>query len=58
MYVCLKLTYFAMARYEIGFKKGKTDIETYWAIWLWTKGSENNILRLLGKLFRKFLFKK
>ncbi len=47
-----------MARYEIGFKRGKTDIETYWAIWLWIKGSENNIFRLLGKLFREFFLKK
>lgn len=46
-----------MARYEIGFKKGKTEIETYWRIWLWIKGSENNILELLGKLFRKLFLK-
>ncbi|MEA5006964.1 MAG: hypothetical protein VB022_11205 [Rikenellaceae bacterium] len=47
-----------MARYEIGFRRGKTDIETYWKVWLWAKGSENNILGLLGKLFRKFFLKK
>lgn len=46
-----------MVRYEIGFKKGRTEIESYWRIWLWIKGSENNILKLLGKLFKKLFFK-
>lgn len=46
-----------MARYEIGFKKSKTEVETYWRIWLWIKGSENNILELIGKLFRKLILK-
>jgi hypothetical protein len=46
-----------MARYEIGLKKSKTEVETYWRIWLWIKGSENNILELIGKLFRKLILK-
>lgn len=46
-----------MARYEVGFKKGKTEVEVYWKIWFCTKGSENNILELIGKLFRKLFLK-
>ena len=42
-----------MAKLEIGFKKVKTEVETYWKIWLWAKSSENNILGLIGKWFKK-----
>lgn len=46
-----------MAKYEIGFKKGKTESEYYWRFWLWTKDSENNIFGIIGKLIRELLFK-
>jgi len=46
-----------MAKYEIGFKKGKTKCETSWKVWFWIKSSENNIFRLIGKLFRRIFLK-
>lgn len=46
-----------MAKYEVGFTKGKTEFETHWRIWFWIKGSENNILEILGRLLRKLFFK-
>jgi hypothetical protein len=46
-----------MAKYEIGVQKRKTEYETLWKGWIWIKGSENNILELLGKLIRKLFLK-